>query len=108
MTYHQSQFFSESILRNKYDNHSLFKSCKLGTTCAQETLPLLHYCSEQAKTFIGFIPDTCMNAFIEASTMFQKKFWKQELKICLVFPKNPKDEKSFWTNAKVWDNGKFV
>ena len=102
MSYHGSQLFSETILRNKYENSSILKSCPLGTSCAQEMLPLLIYCSVHTQDFIGILPITCMEPILEACTTFKEKF-NRKMKINLVFPTNPTSKEDFWNDTKIFE-----
>lgn len=68
--YGNTLFFSETRLRNYFDNHVEFKSCPLKNGCAQEYVPFVQRIAELGYTeLINFIPDTCETP-IRASTEY--------------------------------------
>ena len=59
-------FFSETKLRNKFDNGAEFKTCKLDGTCAQQFMPLLSFLKKKGHdALLSFIPMTCADPVLE-------------------------------------------
>lgn len=87
-------FFSETKLRNQYDNHYKFNSseviCNLNNKCAQEQIPLFNQLSKyDVDLFINFIPKSCITSTIAATDAFLKT---NNLKIINIFTNGNKKE----------------
>jgi hypothetical protein len=77
-------FFSETKLRNKYDNHYRYidnkLNCNLNNKCAQEQIPLFNQLSKLGvNLFINFIPSSCKTSIIDATKEFKKSNKKMRI-----------------------------
>ncbi len=105
MTYHHSYFFSETILRNKFDNHARYKSCSLKNGCAQEFMPLFDACEKKGfERMVAFIPATCAYPVMQAVGEF-KNIYNGRMKIMSIFISDSMDMSKFWNTASVFVNG---
>lgn len=83
-------FFSETKLRNQYDNHYRY-TCYLKNKCAQEQIPMFTQIKkENADLFINFIPKTCKDPTVIATEEFIKN---NTVKIINIFISGSKNDK---------------
>ena len=106
-TYHGSFYWSETMLRNKFDSHAIYKNCSLKNGCAQEFMPLLDSCeSMKVDKMLAFIPATCAYPIISATDEF-KNMHDGKMDIMTIFFSNSLSLEKFW-DVSVFLNGKEV
>jgi len=92
-------FFSESKLRNQFDNYYA-ASCDLENSCAQEYVPLLLQLSKEGiKLLISFIPITCKLP-INMGSLKAKQSLGVDMKIINIFASGI-FKNNFWENIEV-------
>lgn len=106
-------YFSETKFRNEFINKSkrsgVYSSCKLGSSCAQEFLPiLLNLQSRGVKTFTVFIPMTCKEATNEAIQTGIRDFGLT-MEVISVIPDHvySQDAENFFKKCWVFVNGEY-
>lgn len=101
ITYNESLYVSEQILRNRFASRSEYKDCPLKGGCAQEFVPLFQ---EVAKTdfevMVNFVPSICNQPTIDA-TRFFKKHSNTTLHIINVFLDGSLEKGEMWKQALV-------
>ncbi len=98
--------FSETRLRNMFDNDSRFNSnCSLNQSCAQEFVPLLHAIYEGGiRELICLIPGTCKEPTL-AGTKHVLEIVGLQMTVWNIYLFNTTDKKTFWDGAWLFKNG---
>jgi hypothetical protein len=106
-------YFSETRFRNDFINKSrknrVYASCKLGSSCAQEFLPILLNLQQRGvKTFTVFIPSTCREATNEAIQTGVRDFGLT-MNVISVIPDHcyALDAENFFSKTVVYVNGEY-
>lgn len=106
-TYHKSRYWSEQLLRNKFDNSKNYKSCSLKHGCAQEFMPLLDKLEVMGfDKLVAMIPATCAYPVIDAVNEF-KNMHNGKIDIMTAFINNSLSLENFW-DCSTFVNGKEV
>lgn len=104
-TYHDSMYWSEMLLRNKFGNRAAYQSCSLKNGCAQEFTPLLDFCeSKKQNKMVAMIPATCAYPILDATNEF-KNVRDGKMDVMTVFFAHAVSLENFW-DVTIFLNGK--